>query len=480
MIFPSFDRHLTEENTPQVELLKRRAFSAWLKHAKLTSKKYSTEAIDQILPSNSLPISIGQLSLSTYLKKHGIGVKYIHCDYLKHEKMLSNEELTEYIIRETASSEYVGIYSMTPTINCALEILENVKKNHPNTITIIGGPHATYMDTELIEGYPFIDIVSRGEGENTLLSIINSYGRSRSAYAGIPGITYRDGNLTIRNKDQVLLPSDEIPDPDYDLLPKSTKLLCTVMYARGCPYSCRFCAEGGMWRHIVRFRDPKKVAQEIYDINKKRGQIVIHIADSEIDAVPSKLEMLLDEIIALDLDCRFTVNLRCDAYKRLTVDLVKKMKQAGVFGYLIGVESAYDPMLEIMGRKSRFEDFLKTIDLLNENDAGYILPGIMLCFPGETEYSFEYTKRTFLKLLEDGRVSYFFPKIFVPYPGTEPFSNPQKYNLSVSNDWDNYNRYDTKSIIRSETVSPEYISASLIDFYEKIVAVLEGFVAQNG
>ena len=94
MIFPSFDRRSTEENSSQVEILKRRAFNAWLKYAKSTSKDYPPEYVDRILPSNSLPISIGQLSLSTYLKKHGIGVKYIHCDYLKRERKLSKKDLT--------------------------------------------------------------------------------------------------------------------------------------------------------------------------------------------------------------------------------------------------------------------------------------------------------------------------------------------------------------------------------------------------
>lgn len=473
MVFPSFDRNEIEENNTVVEELKKRAFDAWMKYEKSRSKDISPQYVEKVLPSNSLPISIGQLSLSTYLKKNGIRVKYIHCDYLKYEKQFSEQQLKEYIVSETISSEYIGIYSMTPTIDYAVDVLRYVKENHPNIITLIGGPHATYMDKDLIESYPFIDIVARGEGEKILLSIINSYGQGYKALAQIPGITFRNGLDVIRNEDQNLLRPDEIPDPDYELLPNSKKLLCTVMYSRGCPYSCKFCAEGGLWRHAVRFRNPSKVAQEIYNIYKNRGQIVIHIADSEIDAVPTKFDALLDEIIKLDIDCKYTVNLRCDAYKRLSDDMIQKMKYAGIFGYLIGVESAYDPMLEIMNRKSTFDDFLKTIDLLNKNDAGYILPGIMLCFPGETEYSFEYTKNMFLKLLEEDRVSYFFPKIFVPYPGTDPFSNQEKYNIELTKDWSKYTRYDTKSIFDSNLISPEFTTAAMIDFYEKIVAILE-------
>ena len=458
----------------EVQKLKSNAFSLW---KKLVHKKYGPdESVDDILPSDSTPISLGQLCLATYLKERGIRVNYIHSDYYLKGKGYTEEEFMKFLIDATASSQFVGIYAMTPMINSALGILEHIKNNNPEIITVLGGPHATYMDQEVISNYPFVDIVSRGEGEQVLFSLINNYDGSDEYLHKIDGITYKKGAQVIRNKDQELLCAAEIPDPDYELVQTDFNFLCTVMYSRGCPYSCKFCAEGNLWRHVVRFRDPVQVAKEIDLIYRRFGQRVIHIADSEIDAVPKKLEKLLDEIIALDISCRFTVNLRCDAYKRLTPELISKMKRAGFFGYLIGVESASDKMLEIMGRNSVFEDFLRTIDLLNDNDAGYILPGIMMGFPGETLETFEYTKQVFLDLLKNERVDYFFPKLFVPYPGSDPFMNPEKYGIEVSHCWNEYSRFDTRQIFESKHISAEYISNGMLDFYRIINDTYKGLL----
>ena len=245
------------------------------------------------------------------------------------------------------------------------------------------------------------------------------------------------------------------------------------MYARGCPFRCKFCAEGNIWRHKLRFRSAEHVAQEIKYINDNWPQRVIHICDSEIDAVPKKLEELLSAIEKLDINVKFTVNIRCDAHKRLTPAIVNRMKKIGVVAYLIGVESASDHMLECMGRQSVFSDFIKTIDLLNLCDAGFIFPGVMVGFPGETPETLRETKRQFLKLLREDRIDYFFPKLFIPYPGTEPYEKQKEYGIKLNDKWSEFARFGLQQPFKLKKFDGADLKTEMLDFYERIVECYE-------
>lgn len=457
-----------EEN--YIDSYKNKSFSLWLDYA---SSADNESFIHEILPSNTNPISLGQLCLVTYLSKHNIKVNYVHGDYYIRKKGFDEDTFVKYLVDVSKNSVAIGFYSMTPTINVALDLMKSVKQLNPAIYTILGGPHGTYVDVETLENNPFVDVISRGEGEETLLELVLALSKDLSELDNIKGITYNLNGVIKRNLDRELLCQTDIPSPDYSVLPPDFNCLLTVMYARGCPYSCKFCAEGAIWRHKLRFRKPYMVAQEIKYIYDNWKQRVIHICDSEIDAVPQKLNELLDCILKLKLNCHFTVNLRCDAYKRLDTDMVYKMKKAGVVAYLIGVESASDDMLSRMGRNSTFSDFLKTIDLLNQCDAGMIFPGLMLGFPGETVSTIEETKEKFLALLEDDKVDYFFPKVFVPYPGTEPYEKQSQYNISFENKWDQFARFVLHQPFVSPVLSREQLEFHMIDFYKKIVEVYE-------
>jgi len=455
----------------EVENYKDRVFEAW----KMLEKRAGREAyVDAILPTDHAePISLGQLCLVSYLKNHGVKVNYLFGDYWIRKRMLTSEEFTELIAKTARNSCMVGFYAMTPTVQITLDLISSVKQALPDTMTVLGGPHGTYADRITLEDNAFVDAVARGEGEKTLLELVNAVCEQGGNLSGVEGITYREQGCVKRNPDRELMPAEEIPSPDYSVLPMDYECLLTVMYARGCPYTCKFCAENQIWHHRLRFRDPNLVADELQYIVETWNQHVIHICDSEIDATPEKLEELLDCIIRRGIRCELTVNLRCDAHKRLTPGLLEKMKKAGIVAYLIGSESASDRMLEVMGRCAVFADFVKTVELLRSADAGYIFPGVMIGFPGETAESIETSRREFLKLLDRGMVDYFFPRVFIPYPGSDPFEHPEKYDIDLSRNWSEYVRYGIEPPFSSKCLSKQQLKEQMLAFYQELAGLME-------
>ena len=55
-----------------------------------------------------------------------------------------------------------------------LETAQEIKKNLPNTVIALCGPHATYFHKDILEKYKFIDIIIRNEFEYTTLNLCKS------------------------------------------------------------------------------------------------------------------------------------------------------------------------------------------------------------------------------------------------------------------------------------------------------------------
>lgn len=96
----------------------------------------------------------------------------------------------------------------------------------------------------------------------------------------------------------------------------------------------------------------------------------------------------------------------------------------------------------------------------------------MLGFPGETEDTLKETQDKFISLLDKERISFLFPKIFIPYPGTEPYKKPENYSIKISKKWEAYARFDFPPPF-SSLLSNEILKASITRFYKRIYAIMK-------
>ena len=88
--------------------------------------------------------------------------------------------------------DIIGVTSATLTYLPALEILKAAKTALPNCLTMIGGPHVTVMDEQAFTESTNVDIVVRGEGEQTMLELADlvSNGNLKNL-SEVAGITFR-------------------------------------------------------------------------------------------------------------------------------------------------------------------------------------------------------------------------------------------------------------------------------------------------
>jgi radical SAM superfamily enzyme YgiQ (UPF0313 family) len=111
----------------------------------------------------------------------------------------------------------------------------------------------------------YVDVVVKGEGEETTKELVEAIGR------GIPlnrvkGITFRGENEMIDTDPRPFIKNiDDIPFPSRDLLPMSLYEFNGVRYttmltSRGCPFKCSFCSSSRLFGGYWRGRSPEKRA----------------------------------------------------------------------------------------------------------------------------------------------------------------------------------------------------------------------------
>ena len=93
---------------------------------------------------------------------------------------LSLNEVKEYLLK--FQPHVLGFTAMTHRITHVAWVANELKKLFPESLVIIGGPHATVIPSRTLQEFPIFDIAVIGEGELTLVDLVKSiqaYGPSQ-------------------------------------------------------------------------------------------------------------------------------------------------------------------------------------------------------------------------------------------------------------------------------------------------------------
>lgn len=162
-----------------------------------------------------MPLGIGYLA--AVLENNGYVVDVIDCQALR----TTQRELKGEFIR--LQPDVVGVTSATFTYEPALEIVKTAKEACPNCLTILGGPHVTVMDKQTLVKQAEADIVVRGEGEQTMLELVDLISKSNiKNFDEVAGITFRKNGQIVQTPNRPFIQNiDELPYPALEHFPLS-------------------------------------------------------------------------------------------------------------------------------------------------------------------------------------------------------------------------------------------------------------------
>ena len=209
--------------------------------------------------------SLGIGYMAAVLEKNGYDVDVLDASALE----LSYDEIGEEI--QKRNPDIVSISALTPTIGVALDSADKIKNVKPDTIVVLGGYHPTFEYKSVLKE-PSVDIVVRGEGEYTMLELVQSIenGRDLVNVQGLAFLDESDDSLIVTPDRPIIKDLDELPFPAFHLFPMEkyrilniTTNVATIITTRGCPMQCSFCSSAALHGNHLRRRSYTNVCDEI-------------------------------------------------------------------------------------------------------------------------------------------------------------------------------------------------------------------------
>ena len=335
---------------------------------------------------------------------------------------ISDEKLAE-LIRANAP-DVVLATAITPMIYQAQKTLEIARREMPNCVTVLGGIHPTFMYAQVLSrgAVDRLHRARRGRGDRRRPAA----GDRRTARTSrdrreIQGIAFlEDGKLVATPAHPVIQDLDALT-PDWSLLEWDKyiyiPLNCRVAvpnFARGCPFTCRFCSQWKFWRNY-RTRDPKKFVDEIEMLVREHKVGFFILADEEPTINRKKFVALCEELIERDLGVKWGINTRVTDIMR-DRDLLPLYRKAGLVHVSLGTEAAAQLKLDRFRKETTIEQNKLAIKLLQ--DAGMVAEAqFIMGLENETPETIEETYR----LAQDWKPDMANWNMYTPWPFAELF-----------------------------------------------------------
>jgi len=416
-----------------------------------------------------------QLPIDTRTTPH-LGVAYLAAvsERRGDEVAVFDQDVEEVKLTDFAREfkpDLVGIGTNTPQVKQGWLCAREIRSVLPDVPIVQGGPHVSALPEESA-ARPEIDIVVRGEGEDTWIDISNHMDQWRAGNPNfkardlhdpsnkmldkILGVTYMttEGKIRHTHERPAVADLDALPFPAYryfkmdrysslqpaiDAIDKGKSF--SMMTSRGCPYRCTFCSQSVMaekWRA----RSPENVVLEMKHLVEDFGAQEIGILDDSANIDRKRLHKLSELLIKAGLHKKAQwVMINGIRANLADTDLLGIMKEAGCKRVAFGVETGDEDILESIDKRvthDQIRQAFKNAKKVGLETVGFFIIGL----PGDTEETMEKTIKFACEL--DPLVANF--SMMTPYPGTKVWEQVHRNGgRMLVKDWQDYVFFEGKA-----------------------------------
>jgi anaerobic magnesium-protoporphyrin IX monomethyl ester cyclase len=278
------------------------------------------------------------------------------------------------LLRSGPAPDVVMATAITPAIYKAQDTLKLVRELFPDTLTVLGGIHGTFMYQQVLGEAPWIDLIIRGEAEHIVTNVVRALkaGTFLEERHAIRGLAFLDEDRVVATPAHPPIQDLDALNPDWAILDWSKyiyiPLNCRVAvpnFARGCPLTCSFCSQWKFWR-TYRTRDPKKFVDEVEELVREHQVGFFILADEEPTIHRKKFVELCEELERRKLPVKWGINTRVTDILR-DEELLPLYRRAGLVHVSLGTEAAAQLNLDRFNKEIKLEQSKKAIDLLRQN-----------------------------------------------------------------------------------------------------------------
>ncbi|RJQ43806.1 MAG: radical SAM protein [Nitrospiraceae bacterium] len=359
---------------------------------------------------------LGSILLGTILKERGYNTKvYI-------------EDIATPDWKALEDADLVCISNITSTAPRAFQIAEKFK--NLRIPVALGGPHSTFLPEESLQ---YADYVVRGEGEETLVELVQHLESGKPLNA-IKGLSYNNAGSIVHNPDRGLLENlNDAPMPDFSIVYNWDKKVIPIATSRGCPFACRFCSVIQMFGRKYRYKTIDRIIEEIKVANPPKGTHVFFI-DDNFAANKKRTKDLLRAMIANNIKMEWSAQVRTDIAK--DPELLKLMKSAGCFSVYIGFESINPKTLALFNKGQGVEDIDNSIRLIKEHSIN--IHGMFVLGSDTDDIQTIRNTQKYARKLEIDSIQFM---MLTPLPGTPVFEELKEQGRLLHTDWSKYDAH---------------------------------------
>ncbi|MEK6590371.1 MAG: radical SAM protein, partial [Nitrospinota bacterium] len=344
----------------------------------------------------------------------------------------------------------------------AAKLAKKIKERNKDIKVIIGGPHLTAVPKETMELFSNLDFAVVGEGEETIVELLNSL-TNKGTIEGVGSVVYRqNGNIHVTDRRKLIDNLDMLPFPAWDILTDFPQgyhpvaIRCRrypaahLLTSRGCPHKCIFC-DTSVFTHKYRAFSSEYILEMIKILYQKYGIREILFEDDVFVIFKKRLIEICEGLLKENLKISWSCLGRANAVKP---DVLKLMKRAGCWQIGFGIESGDQKILDFAHKMITLKQMEQAVRWTKE--AGMETKGFfILGFPLETEESImntiNFSKRI---MLDDISVN-----LMTPFPGSEIYNIADKYG-KFDRDWSKMNMLQSVFI-------PDGLSENKLNYYNK-------------
>lgn len=373
------------------------------------------------------PLGLGYIS--SYVRAHGHKVLFLDPNI----QPLTQKDIVTFV--QSATPLLVGISFMTPQFYAAKTLAASLKLGCPDIPVVLGGAHPSVLPKRTLEEIPEADFVVYGEGEQTILELLDAVATGKPKYEQIAGLVWRKDSVIVNEPRTPIADLDSLPFPDRSLIDQNLyrhqsflsyfKRPRTIHTSRGCPGRCVYCASGHKLRSRIRMRSIDNVISELRDIQEKIGMDYLLIKDDMFTLSERRTREFCNAVKREFPGLRWHCMVRVD---KVSEALLNEMKEAGLNDVFFGIESGNDSILNKAGKNittSQIRQAVEATDRLKIKSYGAFILGL----PGDNRETIQQTI-DFACSLPLTMAGF---SILIPYPGTKCFEEyfPQQEGMVI-------------------------------------------------
>ncbi|MGC8927738.1 MAG: B12-binding domain-containing radical SAM protein [Myxococcota bacterium] len=397
---------------------------------------------------------IGLAYIAAILIKKGFEVEVM--DYFG--ESLSYEDLANRI--GLFRPDLVGITTLTPSAPVVERMCQIIRDKSKETKIVLGGIHASLFYEDFLNT-GIADIITHGEGEETILEIVD-YLEKKRELRDIKGIAFRENGKNINtpnrepptNLDDLPFPAWQLfPYKEYGMLPFAdiAKPTLSISGSRGCPYRCTYCSLDYMGK-IYRKRSPASIADEFEYLYKNFNVRQIGFIDPIFPFDEEHTTLLCEELIRRGINKK-VVWISETRPDRLNQKLLNLMYRSGARRLLFGIESGSQRVLNSINKRLDLSLTKEMIQIAHKENI-HIVGLFMIGLPDETEDEIEETIRFSI----ESDVDFAKFAITVPFPGSQLYDQLIAKGKLNRRDWENFTTFNpdpSTMVISTDTISAE-------------------------